>query len=195
VILAKLADLSHQAARLKAQRDALASLLPKPDGKDEPSRQEAPRPKLSAGQLAEIAAAVRTTDATLLSFEGFRSSWTTLPQGQTQTKLERALVQEQIDKLGITHLLWLGNLSSGGEAAVRTSLVKGERIGFMDGAAVSFVLVDIGNESSERGGEVLEANTYAQYGTMGGELREYMNRGTDVRYTPADFPRGGSGGS
>jgi hypothetical protein len=195
VILAKLADLSHQAARLKTQRDALASLLPKPDGKDEPGSQEVPRPRLSAGRLAEIAAAVQKTAATLLTFEGFRSSWTTPPQSQTQTKLERALIQEQIDKLEITHFLWLGTLSSGGEEAVRTSLVKGERIGFMGGAAVNFVLVHKGGESSDRAGQVLEANTYAQYGTMGGDLRDYMARSTDVRYIPAEFPRGGSGGS
>jgi len=63
----------------------------------------------------------------------------------------------------------------------------------MGGAAVSFVLVNKGGESSERAGEILEANTYAQYGTMGGELKEYMNRSTDVPYTPAEFPRGDSG--
>lgn len=188
-ILPQLANLSMQAANLKVQRDALASMLPKPEMKEDPKK---PEDKPTEGQtgeqqkrLAEIAAAVLKTDAALLSFEGFRVAWTTPPQGQTQTKLEQALVREMIDTLKITRLLWLSNLSSGGETTVRTGLFQGKRVGFMGGAAVSFVLAD-------KDGKVMDGITYAQYGVVGGDLDDYMKgERMSVRY-PLAYPGGDS---
>jgi hypothetical protein len=153
--------------------------LPKPEEKEEVKQQEEKPPeKPPEKPRAEIEAAVRGTDAALLSFEGFRTSWTTLAQGQTQTKLEKALIRERIETLGITHLLWLGNLSSGGETTVRESggFFDRNSIGFMGGAAVSFVLAD-------KNGRVLDGNTYTQYGIIGGKLRDYMNGNMAVRYS------------
>jgi hypothetical protein len=176
-ILNDLATLSQQAARLKRQRDELALLLPKPGGQKEVKKLDEKLQDKSQKPLAKIAAAVRETDAALLSFEGFRASWTTLPQGQTQTKLEKALIRERIEALDYTHLLWLGNLSSGGETTVRESGLFGlNEIGFMGGAAVSFVLAD-------KDGQVLDGNTYAQYGITGGKLRNYMDGNMAVHYS------------
>jgi hypothetical protein len=188
-ILSDLTDLSVQSARLKVQRDALASMLPKPKEKEDPKKPE-DKPTEEQNEeeqkrLAEIAAAVRETDAALVSFEGFRASWISVPQGQTQSKLEKALVREGIDLLGITHLLWLGNLSSGGEATVRNSFPKHDSIGFMGGAAVSFVLADTQ-------GNILDGNTYAQYGLTGGKRNYYVGSNpTQVRY-PLEYPGGNS---
>jgi hypothetical protein len=188
-ILSDLTVLSMQAARLKVQRDGLASMLPKPKEKEEPEKPEDKPPEEPGEEqqkrLAEIAAAVRQTDAALVSFEGFRASWITLPQGQTQSKLEKALVRERINTLGITHLLWLGNLSSGGEATVRNSFPKGDRVGFMGGAAVSFVLADTE-------GKVLDGNTYAQYGITGGDREDYLGRNPAEVHYPLEYPGGSS---
>jgi hypothetical protein len=184
-ILSDLTNLSTQAAYLQTQRDALASLLPKPADKTEPGEKEEsgkPAPTPPPERVPEIAAAVRETDAILSSFKGFSTSWTTPPQGQTQTKLEKVLIRERVDKLNITHLLWLSNLSSGGDTTTRESLFQGNRIGFMGGAAISFVLADA--RGAEEDGEILDGNTYAQYGVTGGELRDYMGRSMTVRYTP-----------
>ena len=126
---------------------------------------------------------MRQTDAALLSFEGFRTSWSTPPQGQSHSKLEKALVRERIDTLGITRLLWLGNLSSGGEATVRNSFPGHDRIGFMGGAAVSFVLADTE-------GKVLDGNTYAQYGINGGKLKDYLGQRPAEVHFPLEYPGG-----
>ena len=72
--------------------------------------------------------------------------------------------------------MWLGNLSSGGETTVRESLFERDRVGFMGGAAVSFVLADTN-------GQVLDGNTYAQYGIAGGKLKDYMEGDMKVRYS------------
>lgn len=177
-ILDDLAKLSQQVARLRTQRESLASRLPKSGEKEDPEKQEEEEQK----RLARIAAAVRATDGLLLSFEGFRTSWTTSPQGQTQTKLEKALIRERIETLNITHLLWLGNLSSGGETIVRKGLFVYNSIGFMGGAAVSFVLAD-------KDGLILDGSTYAQHGITGGRLKDYID-GDDmpVRYSLALLP-------
>jgi hypothetical protein len=174
-ILDDLAKLSQQVARLKTQRESLALLLPKPGEKEDPKKQEEQKP------LAEIVAAVRATDGLLLSFEGFRTFLTTPPQGQTQTKLEKALIRERIETLKITHLLWLGNLSSGGETIVRKGLFVYDSIGFMGGAAISFVLAD-------KDGLILDGNTYAQHGITGGKLKDYIDGDMKVRYSPALLP-------
>jgi len=172
-ILDDLAELSLQVARLKTQRESLALLLPKPGEKEDPKKleeEQKPLAEIAAKpgekedpkkqeeekqkRLAKIAAAVQATDGLLLSFEDFRTFLTTPPQGQTQTKLEKALIRERIEKLKITHLLWLGNLSSGGETIVRKGPFVPDSIGFMGGAAVSFVLAD-------KDGLILDGNTYA----------------------------------
>jgi len=174
-ILDDLAKLSQQVARLKTQRESLALLLPKPGEKEDPKKLE------EQERLAEIAAAVRATDGLLLFFEGFRTFLTTPPQGQTQTKLEKALIRERIETLKITHLLWLGNLSSGGETIVRKGLFVPDSIGFMGGAAVSFVLAG-------KDGLILDGNTYAQQGITGGKLKDYIEGDMPVHYSLALLP-------
>ena len=197
-ILDDLAGLSLQVARLKTQRESLALLLPKPEEKEEPKKledEQKPLAQIAAVQgekenpkrleeqkrLADIAAAVRATDGLLLSFEGFRTFLTTPPQGQTQTKLEKALIRERIETLNITHLLWLGNLSSGGETIVRKGLFVRDSIGFMGGAAISFVLAD-------KDGLILDGNTYAQHSITGGKLKDYIDGNMPVHYSPALLP-------
>ena len=197
-ILDDLANLSQQVARLKTQRESLASRLPKPEEKEDPKKleeeqkplaeiaakpeeKEDPKKLEEQNRLAEIAAAVRATDGLLLSFEGFRTFLTTPPQGQTQTKLEKALIRERIETLKITHLLWLGNLSSGGETIVRKGLFVFDSIGFMGGAAISFVLAD-------KDGLILDGNTYAQHGITGGKLKDYIDGDMSVHYSLALMP-------
>lgn len=198
-ILVDLAKLSQQVARLRTQKESLASLLPKSGEKEDPKKleeeqkplaeiaaksgeQEDPEKLEEEKRLAEIAAAVLATDGLLRSFEDFRTSLTTPPQGQTQTKLEKALIRERIETLNITHLLWLGNLSSGGETIVRRGPFVYNSIGFMGGAAVSFVLAD-------KDGLILDGNTYAQHGITGGRLKDYIDGDAkSVRYSLALLP-------
>ena len=197
-ILVDLAELSQQVARLKTQRESLALLLPKSGEKEDPKtleEEQKPLAELAAKQgekedpkkleeqkrLARIATAVRATDGLLLSFEGFRTFLTTPPQGQTQTKLEKALIRERIEALKITHLLWLGNLSSGGETIVRKGLFVYDSIGFMGGAAVSFVLAD-------KDGLILDGNTYAQHGITSGKLKDYIDGDMSAHYSLALLP-------
>lgn len=167
-ILSDLTELAHRAVRLQTQREALASRLPASDEGEQDEGQE---------PLSEIGAAVLETDAVLLSFAGFRTSWITRAEGQTQTQLEKALIREKIDELDDPYLLWVSTLSSGGEASTRDRLIRDDLVGFMGGAAVSYVL-------ATGDGEVLAADTLAQYGLTGGRLQDYVGPSDSVRYVP-----------
>ncbi len=170
-LLSDLTHLSDRAAHLKKDRDALASLLPEPDKKEDAASSEGKE------QLAKIAAAVRETDAVLQSYQGFRTSWTTLAEGQEGTKLEKALARERIEKSNATHLLWLKILSSGGEATVRDRLIGEDRVGFMGGAVVGFALASVE-------GEVLAADTLSQFGVNGFRIRDLVGGNEEVSYFP-----------
>lgn len=152
-------------------------------------------------RLAQVAKAVRETDSALLAYEGFRTAWTTPPTTKTQveegssvtpattpeakpadgeaSKLAQALIQEGIEKHEITHLLWLSNFSGGGESTVRDRLLRKDRVGFMGGAAVGYVL-------AATDGRIITADTFAQFGVIGGNIEEFTegNDFEDIDYKP-----------
>ena len=177
-LLRDIADLGWRAVRLEAQKEALASQLPKPDKGGAAGGQQ------SSGEtehLAEVAAAVRETDAALTFFKVLRELWAGAKEaGEDRSKLSRALAREQVEKLDVTHLLWLGNLSNGGEATVRDRLVREDSVGFMGGAVVSFIL-------AHPDGEVLAADTLSQFATFGQRISDYTGgeEGQAVRYVPS----------
>ncbi len=174
-LLGNLTDLARCAARLKTERDSLAQELSEANGSDK-------QPP------AKIANAVRETDAALLIYEGLITAWMATPAPRTQgeeksvaapnttptpkpadstepSKLAQAIIQETIENLRCTHLLSLSHFSSGGESTIRDRLVVADREGFMGGAAVGYVLAD-------REGRILAACTFAQFGIVGGKLKE-----------------------
>jgi hypothetical protein len=223
-LLETLTGLARQAARLKIERDYLAEELPEASkttgevaggngqGQPDNTQNDVTREKTpDRERLAQVAKAVRETDAALLAYEGFRTAWTTPPETKTQgeenaaatpeakpahseaSKLTEALVQEQIDKLGITHLLWLSNFSGGGESTVRDRLWRKDRVGFMGGAAVGYILActEGSTEDGTEGGRILAADTLAQFGVTGGTLEEFTEGRDfeDIDYKP-DYAHG-----
>ena len=149
---------------VKTERDALATLLPESENGGGEADNVVITSEQIAEHLARITAAVGETDTALLAYEGFRTAWTTPPEGEEETTLDRALLQEGIDTHDITHLLWLDIFSSGAETTVRGRIAF-DRIGFLGGAAVGYVLAD-------KGGEILAADTIVDCDMFGGNLNE-----------------------
>jgi hypothetical protein len=140
-------------------------------------------------RLAKVARVVRETDAVLLAYEGFRTVWMTTPDHKGQgenisaatptttpaakpadsmepSKLAQALIHETIKRHKVTHLLCLSHFSSGGETTIRERFsVLSDREGFMGGAAAGYVLA--GTD-----GTILAADTFAQFGIVGGTINE-----------------------
>ena len=72
-------------------------------------------------------------------------------------------------------------MGGGGETIVRKGLFVFDSIGFMGGAAISFVLAD-------KDGLILDGNTYAQHGITGGKLKDYIDGDMPVHYSLALLP-------
>jgi hypothetical protein len=71
---------------------------------------------------------------------------------QPASKLAQAVFREKVHELGITHLLYLGVLSSGGESVTRKWIFGTGTTSYMGGAVVSYVL-------SRAEGDVLASDT------------------------------------
>ena len=70
----------------------------------------------------------------------FVKNITTADAAQPASKLAQAVFREKVHELGITHLLYLGVLSSGGESVTRKWLFGTGTTSYMGGAVVSYVL-------------------------------------------------------
>lgn len=157
-------------------------------------------------RLIQVAKAVQRTTAVLATYEGFRTDWIGQPAAKAEdveetmkaattstapeltkgevSKLSSALIQEEVERLRITHLLWISTYSAGGESSLRDRMFfLKDRMGFMGGATVGYVLAGID-------GNILSANTLTQFGIIGGTLKTFSEGQNfeDIDYKP-DNPR------
>jgi hypothetical protein len=83
---------------------------------------------------------VLSSDAIHTDLGTFIKNITTTDAAQPASKLAQAVFREKVHELGITHLLHLGVLSSGGESVTRKWLFGTGTTSYMGGAVVSYVL-------------------------------------------------------
>jgi hypothetical protein len=83
---------------------------------------------------------VLASDAIHTELGTFVKDMTTAGEGQPTSKLAQAVFREKVHELGITHLLYLGVLSSGGESVTRKWLFGTGTTSYLGGAVVSYVL-------------------------------------------------------
>jgi hypothetical protein len=105
-----------------------------------------------AAWMDRATAEVLASDAIHAELGSFIKMITTAGPGQSGSKLAQAVFREKVHELGITHLLYLGVLASGGETVTRKWLLGSGTVCYMGGAVVSYVL-------SRVEGEVLASDT------------------------------------
>ena len=105
-----------------------------------------------AAWLDRATTEVLASDAIHAELGSFIKIITTPDTGQPGSKLAQAILREKIHELGITHLLYLGVLASGGESVTRKWLLGSGTVSYMGGAVVCYVL-------SRVEGEVLASDT------------------------------------
>lgn len=130
--------------------------------------------KLEQADLDEANVALQSSSAVLTAFETFSKNITAQADGQ-HSLLAQAVVREKIRDLKITHLLWLGNLSSGGEAITENHLIRDDKISFWDGTAASFAL------AKADGGMIVAADTLAGLSLLRHNLSDNTNA---LQYMP-----------
>lgn len=89
---------------------------------------------------------VLASDAIHTELGTFVKNITTTDAIQPSSKLAQAVFREKVHELGITHLLYLGVLSSGGESVTRKWLFGTGTTSYMGGAVVSYVLSRVEGE-------------------------------------------------
>lgn len=83
---------------------------------------------------------VLASDAIHMELGTLVKNMTTADGAQPASKLAQAVFREKVHELGITHLLYLGVLSSGGESVTRKWLFGTGTTSYLGGAVVSYVL-------------------------------------------------------
>ncbi len=111
--------------------------------------------------LDDAQAAVASTETLLTAFDSFCAAITAAEEGQKASKLAQAVVLEKLHASGVSHILWLDVLSSGGEAVTKRTKWwwSSGKISLMGGAAIAFFLVTTA-------GKVVAADTLTRMGVL-----------------------------
>lgn len=150
LLAARLPEQERAVADLRALREALTAQLDQPAAGEQPAGLP-PSIAQVEERLAEAAGALgRTRHATAgwaavgQRFDEFLAAAVTPRDGQQGPPLLTALQHEQVRQGGVTHLLTLRVVSSGGETITRKGLFAFGRIAFLGGCAVTFTLAEVG---------------------------------------------------
>jgi hypothetical protein len=138
-------------AELKVSLKKIADETP-PDEGDQDTVKLKDAIKLETSWLDRANMEVLASHAIHTELGSFIRMITTADSTQPASKLAQAVFREKVHELGITHLLYLGVLASGGESVVRKWLFGTGTTSYMGGAVVSYVL-------SRVEGEVLASDT------------------------------------
>ena len=103
--------------------------------------------------LQDANKAVTDSDAVLTALESFLKAITTPDATQTFSKLSRAVLRDTIRGLGISHLLYLSVISSGGETITEKRFAQDSRFAYISGTVVNCVL-------SKTDGKVLKSDLF-----------------------------------
>jgi hypothetical protein len=104
-------------------------------------------------KITELEQALKESQALLDVIKTYIQSINTKATGEDCSKLVRAALRDRMHQLGITHLLYLNILpKSGGESIVKRSIWRStEAVGYLGGAAASYVL-------AEKGGKIIASD-------------------------------------
>jgi hypothetical protein len=126
-------------AELKLSLKKLGERMPAAEGEQEIAnlKEEIKRETI---WLDQANMEVLASDAVHTELGTFIKNITMADATQPASKLAQAVFREKVHELGITHLLFLGVLSSGGESVTRKWLLGTGTTSYMGGAVVSYVL-------------------------------------------------------
>jgi hypothetical protein len=120
--------------------------------------------------------AIKNSEELGKSILAFSESVTKAVDEKTLPLLAKAALRQQLTNLGITHLLYLKMLSSGGEAMTLKSRMDSGKTAFIGGAVFSFILAD-------KKGKILGSDVYTTLAQLNYNLSDEDERS----YYPITF--------
>ena len=156
-VVAKLNECIRRKDRLKQQVGALRILSAGQKG------QEAGNMDGARGQAAEIEAACKSAEQLIGQFAELNEALTSPPKGGGNPPLAAAAMRHYLDRMQITHLLYLGVASSGGDVVLGRGLFGSGKAGYLGGCVITYVL-------AKSSGEIVAADTMAGHSSVKYEL-------------------------
>ncbi len=117
----------------------------------------------SQGLLARGQAAIANADTLAQAFSEFMTSLTTTSDPAVPPLWLQAAVRQQIRQQGITHLLYLKIVSSGGEAITKKSFWSSGQTSYLGGAVITYLLAAVDGTIELAGSEVCLGQLDHQY--------------------------------
>jgi len=156
-LIDKLNSVIKTVIKLKSEQDVLSmALLYAEKMIDETDEENAEEIEKTKKKLAELKTAsenaVSKSEKLVQTFDEFIKSVTTVQQGQTMSSFAKAVYRKQLFTEGITHILYLAVVSSGGHFVTRHNFFFNPRISFYGGVVVNFIM-------AETSGKIVKADT------------------------------------
>ncbi|MBN1191908.1 MAG: hypothetical protein JXA46_19305 [Dehalococcoidales bacterium] len=126
--------------------------------------------KSRQSEIDEPKALVQEATTILSAFTDFSKVITTNSEGQVYPKLVQAILREKVKDLGITHLLYLEILASGGEAISQRNFFRSPRLSYTGGSVASYFLASVN-------GEIISSNTISTISSLDYKLPDLFTRG------------------
>lgn len=158
-VVEKLNECIRRKDRLKQQVAALRGLAAGQKGQE----QEAGPKDGARGQAAEIEAACKNAEQLIGQFAALNEALTSPPRGGGDCPLAAAAMRHYLDRMQITHLLYLGVASSGGDVVLGRGLFGSGKAGYLGGCVITYVL-------AKSSGEIVAADTIAGHSSVKYEL-------------------------
>lgn len=162
-IFTDIASLRNRVSALLAKGQTLATLIElceKNGGFDVSNEENVQALSANLAFVEEVKAAGKL-------FQTACESWALVKDQRKTSMLEDALTSESMKTLKVTHILWLGILTTGGETMIKERRLRSDRSGFLGGAVVTYVL-------STKDGEVLRSDVLPQIGASSGRLTRFF---------------------
>lgn len=154
-VVSKLNDCLRKRDRLKVQVAALRSQTAGLKGPGDPAR----GPGEARGQASELEAVCKKAEQALAEFAEFSEALTCPPKGGGSPPLAAAVARHYLDQAGITHLLYLGVASSGGDMVLGQGPFHSGKAGYLGGCVITYIL-------ARCSGEIVAADTLAGHSRL-----------------------------
>lgn len=161
----RIATAQAEMAAIQAELDKLGSSSDEAHLSALRTQLDARRQTLQASQglLARAQASIANADTLAQAFSEFVTSLTTTSDPAIPPLWLQAAVRQQIRQQGITHLLYLKIVSSGGEAITKKSFWSSGNTSYLGGAVVTYMLAAIDGTIELAGSEVCLGQLDHQY--------------------------------
>lgn len=158
-VIEKLNECIRRRDRLASQVAALRGLSPGKRGQGQETGTGDGEKDSARASASGVEAACKSAELLTGEFAAFNEALTSPTRSGGHPPLAAAALRQCLDRMRITHLLYLGVASSGGDMVLGRGLFGSGKAGYLGGCVVTYVL-------ARTSGEILAADTIAGHSSL-----------------------------